>query len=250
MFLNLFRLRFSGYLRKTGRTEESRRICQQGIESIRNSLGKNSIFLTQAYGSLGSTEHLAGRNEQAAAAYREAIRIYQIDRDKRGPEKYARLRAECHSKLGRALNLLGDFDGAEEAFCDSVVIRRRYTDGESTVAPPGLVMALLSTDGNVVSQESVSRKAAFGNPAGAVSIARNWMRAASTLESKSQSPSEEDDIVIESLRLGALAFIAQAVKNGFSNRRKLVNTKEFEALRDDKRFRQLLNRISARKARK
>lgn len=250
VFLNLFRLRFSGYLRKTGRTEESRRICQQGIESIRNSLGKNSIFLTQAYGSLGSTEHLAGRNEQAAAAYREAIRIYQIDRDKRGPEKYARLRAECHSKLGRALNLLGDFDGAEEAFCDSVVIRRRYTDGESTVAPPGLVMALLSTDGNVVSQESVSRKAAFGNPAGAVSIARNWMRAASTLESKSQSPSEEDDIVIESLRLGALAFIAQAVKNGFSNRRKLVNTKEFEALRDDKRFRQLLNRISARKARK
>jgi len=250
VFLNLFRLRFSGYLRKTQRFEESRRICRKGIESIRKRLGENSIFLTQAYGSLGSTEHLAGRHEEAAAAYREAIRIYQLDRDKRGPEKYARLQAECHQKLGRALNLLGDYDGAAEAFADSVVLRRRHTDGESTVAPVGLVVALLSTEENVVHQGKVSRRTALGKPSEAVLMARTWMRAAAALESRRQDLSEEDAIVIESLHLGALVILGQAVKDGFSNRRRLVNTKEFDGLRDDRRFQQLLKRAGARNARK
>lgn len=250
VFLNLFRLRFSGYLRKTGRLEKSRAICETGIESIRKKLGNDSIFLTQAYGSLGSSEHLAGQHEQAAAAFREAIRIYQLERDKRGPETYARLQAECQQKLGRALNQLGRYTEAAKAFKQSVVLRRRYTDGESTIAPAGLVVALLSTDGNVISQGRISRNAARGHPSRAILMARNWMRAAAALESNNQDLSAEDQIVLDSLNLGALAILAQGINDGFTNRRNQLDAPEFNPLRKDKRFQQLVKRLSDRESRK
>lgn len=250
VFLNLFRLRFSGYLRRINRLDEAREICQQGIKSIQKSLGENSIFLTQAYGSLGSVEFAANRNEQAAAAFREAIRIYQADREKRGPEKYARLQAECHQKLGRSLNLLKAFTDADKAFRAAVVLRRKYTDGESTIAPAGLVVALLSTDRKTVSQGEVSRSASRGKPAKAIPIAKIWIRAAAKLETGVSGPTEDDRIVIDSLRLGAISIIAQAIKDGFNDRQKLLADPDLKTLQDHKDFQRLLNRMKPRKTRR
>ncbi len=247
VFLNLFRLRFSGYLRKVGRLDEAREICLQGIKSIRKSLGENSILLTQSYGSLGGVEYAAGRQKEAAAAFQEAIRIYEVDRRKRGPEKYARLQAECHQKRGRSLNLLKEFAEAREAFSKAVVLRHKYIDDGPVIAPAGLVVALLSTDSETLSQGKISRSAARGKPARAISIARNWARAARTLETKEPGPSEDDGIVIDSLKLGALAVIAQAIKDGFSDRQALLSDPEFETLRNDDRFQGLLNRVGRRK---